>query len=347
MAGKIKRGSALAAACLLLFLTAVPREAYGAVAVETERDDCSMKFSLSNDYGELADRSIPVAVYRIASIRANGTYEPANGYGGIGLDKVNSATTAAEWAEIAKKAAGIAAPGVLDEDGRITAKALPAGSDPDETVGIGTGASDTQIIGDLETGMYLVLALAVDTPEYTCSFAPYLVSVPGNGYYGDGDDTWIYDVDVTLKPDRTERFGSLEITKALSSFRAGDAASFIFQVEAVKEVDGVLVTVYSDVVQLSFDAPGNRSLLIEERIPAGSTVTVTEIYKGAAYDAQDGDVRTVPVAAEETASADFTNAYNGQLNGGSSIVNNFQPTVGMDAEGNEIVENWMWTQIQD
>lgn len=343
--GKIKRSGALAAACMLLFLAAVPKEAYGAGAIETEKTDCSMEFSLGNDFGELDSLSIPVAVYRVAEVDVSGSYQAESAYSGLGLDGVNSGTTAADWEEMAEKAAQIAAPGALDEDGRIAVQNLPAGSRTPDAKTTVSGAEET-VLGDLATGMYLVLAFTVDSAEYQYSFAPCLVSVPGNGYYDGGDDAWIYDVSVALKPDRTERFGNLEITKALDSYHAGSGASFIFQVEAQKTIDGVQTTVYSDVVQLTFDAPGSKSLLIENEIPAGASVTVTEIYKGAAYEVSGSDVQIVTVSADNTASAAFTNTYNEQLNGGSSIVNNFQPVLAEGENGEEIVENWQWTQIQ-
>lgn len=344
MTEKIKRGGALAAACMLLFLAAAPREAYGAAAVDTEKADCSMEFSIGNDFGESGSLSVQAAVYRIASVTVSGAYEAEDGYGGVGLDGVSSTTTAADWEAMAEKAAQAAAPGALDEDGRIAVQELPAGSrTPDKEVTV-SGGEKTDLT-DLQTGMYLVLAFSADTPEYTYSFAPYLVSVPGNRYQDGGSDEWIYDVEVTLKPDRTDRFGSLQITKTLASYHTGDGAPFIFQVEAQKTVDGVQTTVYSDVVQLAFDAPGEKSVLIENRIPAGATVTVTEIYKGAAYEADGSDVQTVQVSAAGTAAAGFANGYNEQLNGGTSIVNNFRPVLAEGADGEETVQNWQWNRI--
>lgn len=343
--GKIKRNGALAAACMLLFLAAVPKEAYGAAAVETQKADCSMEFSLGNDFGEPDSMSIPVAVYRVAQVDVSGSYQAEDAYSGLGFDRVSSVTAAADWEEMAEKAAQIAVPGVLDEDGRITVQELPAGSRTPDAETVVSGFGET-VLGDLKTGMYLVLAFAADSQEYMYSFAPYLVAVPGNGYYDNGDDGWIYDVNVVLKPERTERFGSLEIRKVLDSYRTGAGASFIFQVEAQKVIDGVQTSVYSNVVQLAFDAPGEKSILIEDKIPAGASVTVTEIYKGAAYEVSGSDVQVVQVSADSTVSAAFTNTFNEQLNGGTSIVNNFQPVLAEDENGEEIVENWQWTQVR-
>ena len=82
--GKIQRKSALAAACLLLFLAAVPRVARGALAIDTKKTDCSMAFSVSDDFGELDSLLIPVTVYRIADVNVSGQYLPDSAYSGIG-----------------------------------------------------------------------------------------------------------------------------------------------------------------------------------------------------------------------------------------------------------------------
>ena len=123
--GKIQRKSALAAACLLLFLAAVPRVARGALAIDTKKTDCSMAFSVSDDFGELDSLLIPVTVYRIADVNVSGQYLPDSAYSGIGLDQVSASTTAAEWEEMAEEAARITAPGALDEEGGIIEGELP------------------------------------------------------------------------------------------------------------------------------------------------------------------------------------------------------------------------------
>ena len=119
--GKIQRKSALAAACLLLFLAAVPRVARGALAIDTKKTDCSMAFSVSDDFGELDSLIIPVTVYRIADVNVSGQYLPDSAYSGIGLDQVSASTTAAEWEEMAEEAAGSQRPERWTRKARLSA----------------------------------------------------------------------------------------------------------------------------------------------------------------------------------------------------------------------------------
>lgn len=325
--GKIKRGSALAAVCLLLFLAAVPRVARGAVAIDTERKNCSMEFSLSDDFGELGTLPVSVKVYRIAGVNVSGQYQPETAYEGIGLDRVSAATTAAEWETMAAEAAKIAAPGALDEEGTIVGKELPDGNGE-----ITLNASEGSTIGNLPTGMYLVLTPPVDSAEYTYSFDPYLVSVPGNAYDGlqNMDDAWIYNVNVTLKPQRENRLGDLVISKTIDTYQplgAGDRTMFVFQVEVSKagEAGAPAQIYYSNVVSLDFTAAGTQTLRIEG-LPAGATATVTEVYSGASYTipAAEATVTSAPVVAEGEVSVSFNNQYNGGLNGGTGVVNHFE-----------------------
>ena len=66
---------------------------------------------------------------------------------------------------------------------------------------------------DLATGLYLVDTPEVVTTNYTYTFTPYLVSLPTNNYYSNGNDNWIYDLTATnaigLKPEEHARYGDL------------------------------------------------------------------------------------------------------------------------------------------
>ena len=72
-----------------------------------------------------------------------------------------------------------------------------------------------------------------------------------------------------------------------------------------------------------------------EDIPAGAQVTVTEIYSGASYQVTGSQTQTVTVESSRENTVSFTNEYNGENQGGSSIVNHFdytEPTQG-DSDG--------------
>ena len=84
------------------------------------------------------------------------------------------------------------------------------------------------------------------------------------------------------------------------------------------------------------------------KIPAGSTVTVTEVYSGASYTAAAGTVTLDhPMQAydEENGvveNVSFTNIYNGGVNGGSSVVNHFAYTESENGTGG----NWQYVPSQ-
>lgn len=335
MVRKMIKGGALAAACMLLFLAAVPREALGADAIDTSKSDCSMEFSLGSNYtGELNGLPVPVTIYKIADVTASGAYKPDKEYQDIGLQNVSSSTTAEQWQAMAEKAAQTALPeGVLSEvevsEGEP--KKLFVGEKPNDLEERTVLTDGTGTIPNLTTGMYLVLAFAVSSEQYTYYFAPYLVSVPGNDYYTTGSDSWIYDVEVTLKPASVRRWGYLRIIKNLQTYREGDTASFIFQVEGTKAADTVQAEEYkySNVLQYRFDGPGTQNDLLI-KLPAGTTGTVTEVGPGAGYRNTGAATQDFTIAAGDENSAQvatvtFTNEYDGGMNGGTSVVNRFTP----------------------
>lgn len=352
MVKRIKSRSALALAALLLVLAAAPKEALGAPGIETdkEKQSCSITFDLGDlteedtEFAELKQLEIPVDIYKVADVKIDGSYELGTSYSGLSealkkaLDSANVQDTekkAEEWMNLAA--------GFREQI-------------PDDTPGeyravLTDGYAQ---VGDLSTGLYLVCAKKVWSDEYLYTFLPYLISVPDNGYYRTeaGEDTWLYDVSVSLKPQRENRFGDLEIQKTLDSFNTslGDA-TFIFQIDVEKDEIR-----YSDVVSLVFDGPGTRSVVLRQKIPAGAVVTVREVYSGASYSVSGSDIQVIDHALaatilEDTKEADlqetpknqvsFWNAYDNRLNGGTSVVNHFEYVEG--AEGGP----WGWSRQSD
>ena len=201
------------------------------------------------------------------------------------------------------------------------------------------GATEsTGKITNLATGMYLVQAETVQTSEYTYDFTPYLVSLPNNYYSKENpDDTWVYDVTTGMKPQQTQRYGDLEIVKDLTEYNASlKDALFVFQVEGTRNGKQV----YSDVVSIKFDEAGKKSVLVED-LPAGTEVTVKEVYAGGSYSNTSGETQETTIDAEgatdHPASVSFTNTYNGKLIPGTGIVNHFEKKNG----------EWDWEQQTD
>ncbi|WP_165056577.1 MULTISPECIES: DUF5979 domain-containing protein [unclassified Adlercreutzia] len=203
----------------------------------------------------------------------------------------------------------------------------------------------------LPSGLYLLVAHGADlsaddyattladgktaTVAYSalkeCAFEPVLVSLPtreaaaGQVLTTASGADWRYSVHTMLKPQVSPRMGSLEIIKTLDRFETDgtgvdSAATFVFSVQAV-DVDGEKV--YDDVVSIVFDQPGRQSVLIENKIPAGATVTVREVYSGASYQVAGASEGTAVIAADQVAQVSFANTDDTTKVHGGSVTNSF------------------------
>ena len=328
MKKRIKTAGALTLAAITVLSAAGLSSVYGALGVETDKK-CSLTFTLDDtEFDELRSLEIPVDVYKVADITEEAVYDTANytDFADLGLENVSSTTTAEEWAQMAEKAMETV------EDKKIAPTADVKVTKPE-------GATEsTGKITNLATGMYLVQAETVQTSEYTYDFTPYLVSLPNNYYSKENpDDTWVYDVTTGMKPQQTQRYGDLEIVKDLTEYNASlKDALFVFQVEGTRNGKQV----YSDVVSIKFNQAGEKSVLVKH-LPAGTVVTVKEVYAGGSYSNTSGETQEAVIAAEgvtdNPASVSFTNTYNGKLIPGTGIVNHFEKKNG----------EWDWEQQTD
>lgn len=329
MKKRIKTAGALTLAAITVLSAAGLSSVYGALGVETD-SKCSLTFTLDDDteFAELRDLEIPVDVYKVADITEEAVYDTAKytAFADLGLEKVSSTTTAEEWAQMAEKAMETVKANKITPTEKVKVT-KPEGA-----------TKSTGVIKDLETGMYLVQAETVQTSEYTYDFTPYLVSLPNNYYSKEHpDDTWVYDVTTGMKPQQTQRYGDLEIVKDLTEYNASlKDALFVFQVEGTRHGEKV----YSDVVSIKFNQAGKKSVLVED-LPAGTVVTVKEVYAGGSYSNTSGDTQETVIVAEgvtgNPASVSFTNTYNGKLIPGTGIVNHFENKDG----------EWSWEQQTD
>lgn len=172
------------------------------------------------------------------------------------------------------------------------------------------------------------IATIANSKRYVYKFLPELISLPSkqvvdeagnpvNTTAGNGD--WIYNMGVTLKPERAPRFGSLEIVKGLTTYDQSTPAVFVFQVEAMLDGENV----YSNVVTISFTEPGEQKVLIEKQIPVGARVTVTEVYSGASYEITSAQEQNATIDAVDVASVTFTNDHSTTTHGGGGVNNHF------------------------
>lgn len=323
---RLKQGSTFLLAVALTFPLLTLPGAKAASAIDTDAE-CSIEFDISGNSSELLSASIPVNLYKVASVDESGNYTVTDAFTGLDLSSVsadNLDTAAATWAARAKEAQGK----LTDSDGKTVVK-------PTETVTLqnGRGYKDK-----LKTGLYLVDTPKVITPNYTYTFTPYLVSLPTNNYYsGNGaSDDWIYDLTkehnsaVGLKPEQHVRYGDLVINKELKDHNAtsGNNATFVFQID-ITTLDNKKET---RIEELTFDAAGSHSVTIE-KIPAGSHVTVTEVYSGASYELASAKIQETDIIANpekkseeefRPAEVSFINKHDGRTNGGYGVKNNFK-----------------------
>ena len=318
---RLKQGSTFLLAVALTFPLLTLPGAKAANAINTGQK-CSIEFDISGNSSELLSASIPVNLYKVASVDESGNYTGIGAFSKLDLSSVsadNLDAAAATWAERAAEAK----------------KLLKDDTEPTTTVTLTQGRGTAT---RLKTGLYLVDTPKVITPNYTYTFTPYLVSLPTNNYYsGNGaSDDWIYDLTkeynsaVGLKPEQHVRYGNLVINKELVDHNAtfGDEATFVFQID-IKKPDGKKET---RIEELTFNAAGSDSVTIE-KIPAGSHVTVTEVYSGASYElasakSQETDIIANPEKETEVefkpAEVSFINKHDGRTNGGYGVKNNFK-----------------------
>ena len=172
------------------------------------------------------------------------------------------------------------------------------------------------------------IATIANSQQYTYAFLPQLVSLPtkeadANGVINTANPgDWIFEASVNLKPERLDRYGSLEIVKTLSEYETmggvQESATFVFEVTGMLD-DQV---VYSNVESITFTAAGQERVVLD-RIPAMAQVTVREVYSGSSYQLTVPGDRTATIAADDVVSVEFENEYDGRRTNGHGIKNQF------------------------
>lgn len=313
---RLKQGTTFLLALALAFPLLTLPGARAANAIETDRK-CSVSFSVSGEGNELADAGtdIKVNLYKVADVDVSGNYTATGAFTELDVSSVRADNNdaASKWAARAKEAQ----------------KLLKDSVKPTTTV---TLAAGTGSLADLAPGLYLVDTPEVVTTNYTYTFTPYLVSLPTNNYYSNGNDTWIYDLTDTnaigLKPEEHARYGDLKINKTLANHNAttGKKTTFVFQIDITPRKSDKTET---RIESLDFKAAGESSVTIT-KIPAGAAVKVTEVYSGASYKLTSANDQTTTIVATDRgatntpASVSFTNDIDDNMNGGYGVKNNFK-----------------------
>ena len=306
MKKRVKQGSAILLAFAVALSVFVLPGVWAASAIDVDRKDCSVEFSVGGEYEELNTNDLSVKLYRVASVDKAGAYTPVSDFSGLDLSALSreNKDSAAKWLERAQAA-----------EEMVTANTAVAA---DTTIKNGKAT-----VKNLETGLYLVSVEQLVTPNYVYTFTPYLISLPNNYYYQTGDDEWVYELsEVVLKPEQTPRYGSLVIDKTLRDFNAtsGAQATFVFQID-ITTLEG---KTESRVEAMTMGAGEESQQLTIDQIPAGASVRVRETYSGASYTQVSDDPDDVTIFADEAVRVSFENAHDGRPNGGYGVKNNFK-----------------------
>ena len=323
MKKSIKRAGASVLIAALAFSAFVLPKTMAAIAVDTDAS-CAMEINVGKNVGgnytELSTAPVTIDLYKVASVDVTGEFTAEAGYETLAGDlaALDDKTTAEDWVTISAAA-------------KVLVEAEGSTLVPEKTVATANGSVT---VTGLETGLYLVDAQQTLTDYYQYDFTPYLISLPDNRYYTQGSDRWIYELTddnaIGLKPLKSDRYGDLIIEKFLDVYNATNpGGTFVFQIEGTKtDVDtGEEKVVISDVVSMTFNNPGTDRCVIED-IPAGSEVTVTEVYSGGSYKLTSDGSSTVTIVADEEegapATVEFSNTYDDRHNGGTGLVNHFE-----------------------
>lgn len=355
-----RKGAGLLALALTLALALSGTGAFdsqAADAVDVDKTDCKLTVDaeelaekVKEDYENALDAmpdevKLTVHLYRVADIDVSGKYtsveycenievvtDNSTKTFGDAVGTVKSDTKQSEWQAMAEAIAPVvkdASEGQIEQVGAV--------ADPHNNYKAN--------FDNLKTGLYLIMPEQVKTPYYVYDFAPYLISLPNNYYAADdpnSKDDWVYDVTTDLKMESVPRQGALTLNKTLLSMNGtseNDTATFVFKLTIVP-LKGATETRY---VRMGFDQAVNKQFKVEN-IPAGSTVTVEEVYSGAGYkNVDDENAKTVVITAtdygdenEPPVSVEFTNESDGSTTGGSGVTNHF----GKDTAG-----QYQWTPI--
>ncbi len=194
--------------------------------------------------------------------------------------------------------------------------------------------------------------------NYEFLFEPQLITLPtkiegeeqayNTAYsYNTAYGEWSENLYITAKPEMKPRYGKVKIIKTLDNYidlsenQIKEPALFVFEITAVKPSEtegGEGTVVFKDVRGIEFKATSQESIEVDY-IPAGSVVTVKEVYSGASYKAVSPlTVSGIEITAEHIAKAEFENYFNGR-NGGHGIINEMKHD-GKNWSSEQEGENW-------
>lgn len=346
----LKKGIAVLLTAVIAVSGFAISNVYAAKAIETSTK-CTVSVNVADlndennadpdrayNTAQLSSADFSVNLYKVADVSKSAVYTLTDRFKGVadvdGKEITElSSVTAEEWINIVDKASSIVAG---PSESELT---------PEYKISVQNGVGS---VNDVAVGLYLVVVPDVETATETYTFNNYLIQLPyvegswklnDDGEYAFvGEDEWIYNVVLNWasKYERTERLTGIKIEKTVDKFNTSmNQTSFVYSIVAEKNYsvdpeNPKMVKVFDDVRAIDFSQAGTQSIVVD-KIPAGSVVTVTEVYTGATYEIAPNSNTVVTLDAltavsEESAYpvASFENTYNDKLVGnGTAVVNTF------------------------
>lgn len=150
-------------------------------------------------------------------------------------------------------------------------------------------------------------------------------------------------VNVIVVHDNKE-YGKLTIEKTLDRWESSEPVTAAFRITGVfKAEDGTETPAYENVVSITFDGAGTKSVTLED-IPKDAFITVTETYSGGSYIVKGDGVQTIeeqilPVSDNpEGYTVRFNNTYEDGKLSGNGATNLYEK----DDNG-----RWSWKQLTE
>ena len=250
--------------CLCLWLMPWQAQAVStADAVEFISPEADCSLTLSYRSSDTVFMSLPVKLYKIATVSADFQYTPTASFADCGLI-LNGIQTVGEWNVVRSTV-----------EANILAKSIPADA-----------AGQTDLNGQLrfeglKPGLYLAVTEPVAQDGYTYLFDSSLVALPGLNT----DGRWNYHIAVTAKsealpPMDPDRETELKVLKLWKGDEGKNTRPQSIQVEIFRNGVSYETVTLSEANQWSYtwktEEDGATWMVVERNIPTGYTMTVEE-----------------------------------------------------------------------
>jgi len=306
----LKRLTCLLIAALLLSALVAPVR----VSADEEEPAGELKVRLRSSEGELIP-DYTVVIYRVADYSGEDiTLTEDFASCGLTLNDIADGQKAADTSEL------------------LTAylESFEEDAAPSPFMTAVSGEDGYVVFEKVPDGVYFMCGAPVEETEdeyaREVEFGSFIVALPT---YDSTAEVFMRQVECKPKCEVKHLLGDLIITKELLSYEPSSSATFVFSITATKEdKDGNVETVYSNYVSMTFTGAGYQEYRIENAIPVGASVTVTEVYSGTSYTIVGSATQTATILLKkdensETAKVGFVNDYDRRSGGGGSHLNEF------------------------